>query len=587
MNKTFKKVCGAVCALALSVTALVGCNVITTNTAKYYNQVVVTAGDHSYTKRQLIDTFYNNYYNYVQAGYMTAENAVKNSATYLVERGILVDYIKENYVGEGKELGPLTENDYKAIRKSAWESMQSQLDSLEETIKEERGISTDTSTDEQESTKPLRDEYKEYTPTITTVKDSEDKIHFVYNPELIEDEDLSGEIVPMHFEQKISDDADISREAWTRFVSSLQSAAKTEGRSTAEADVIKTEEDRLISAYTENKYISKYEKYFKVHEKCATTITIDGETYYELNDEIGSNVVTYYSNIYKQQKEKYDILKDGKYEAYYTAMKSYSSSPVLYHPVEDKFMNVTHILINFSETQNAEIRRLMNEKEQRGTDMSDEEYNTRLDAITSTTVVKYNDETGAVVEKNVLEVYQDILNYVDQSADATERAKYFNDMIYRYNDDPGIMNSTFDYAVDLYDDIYGTTENPVNIMVREFTEAARALYTADGNHGAGNLSGLVFAGHTNSTTGKTDYGFHIIMNTGAIKNVELDEDSITAELLAKHTTQLNGYKTLFDYSYDKVATGSNYNTEVKNLVAQLKANIKIVYYENRYKDLWK
>ncbi|MBR4745153.1 MAG: hypothetical protein IK070_00385, partial [Clostridia bacterium] len=342
MNKTLKKVCGAICALALSVTTLVGCNVITTNTAKYYNQIVVTAGDHSYTKKQLIDTFYNNYYNYVQAGYMTAENAIKNSATYLVERGILVDYIKENYVGEGKELGPLTENDYKAIRKSAWESMQSQLDSLEETIKEEMDISTDSeSSTTEDETESLRDAYSEYTPTIITVKDSQNKIHFVYNPELIEDEDLSTESVPMHFEQKISDNADVSREAWTRFVSSLQATAKAEGKSTAEVDVVKAEEDRLIEAYTENKYISKYEKYFKIHEKCAETITIDGETYYELNDEIKSSVVSYYSNIYKQQKEKYDVQTDGKYTAYYTAMKSYSSSPVLYHPVENKFMNVT------------------------------------------------------------------------------------------------------------------------------------------------------------------------------------------------------------------------------------------------------
>ena len=570
VNNKVKKICGTACALALSVTALVGCNVVTTNTAKYYNQIVLTVGDTSYTKKQLLETYYNRDYQYVRAGYYTAEEGVKNSVKYLVERGLFVDYLKKEYFGAGKTLGELTENDYKIIRKSTFNSMQQQLDSLETTIRKERGIEEDESSSSSEETTLLRDSYNEYTPTVVVVQDENGVDHYVYNMELIEDEDLSSEDIPEHFVQSISDEA-VSREAWTRYVYSLQQAAKLEGKSTAEKDVVSAEESRIMELYTQDRYIEKFQKYFKIHEKFGTTITIDGVDYYELNEELQNSTIKYIKNQYKTQKTKYDTsLTD-----YYTAMKSYNTTPVFYHPVEGKFMNVTHILLNFSQIQKDAVTALNNERET--TPMTDEEYNARLEQIALGTVVKYNDDNGNVITASAQEVYEMIENYVNSSDDPVRRAQLFNDMIYKFNDDPGIMNSAFDYVVDLDDNIYGTTEEPSNIMVRSFTLAARELYDDTPLHGAGNMSGLVIS----------EYGYHIILNTGAVGNFAATEDDVTTEVLMSRFTQLNNYKDLFNYSFDKVAPNSNYDTEVSNIVANLKSITKIVYYENRYKDLWK
>ena len=578
VNKTFKKVCGTICALAMSASVLVGCNVVTPNTAKYYSQIVVEVGDDvKYTKRDLIDAFYNYAYQYVQSGQKTAEQGVKDSVKTMVDRGILIKELQRLYFNEGGAIGPLTQDDYKLIRQNAWNSMQSQIDSYESTIKKERGITEEDTDDESEQTvEPLRDKFELYTPTVVVVDGK-----YMYNNDLHTDDDISQLDVPEHFVQQIND-AVISREAWTRYVYALQVQAKAEGRSTTEADVVEHEENRLIKLYQENRYLEKFKEYYEIHELFNEDIEIEDVTYHKLQSDTIDEVVDYAKSLYNTQKELYSrkTTKNGisDYYDYYDAMKE-SSSDVIYHPVEGKYMNVTHILLSFSEQQKLDVKKLQNKK--KTTDMTEEQYQQELQDIASQIVVKYNetDEQGnlIVVENSAEYVYENIIKpYVNGTSNTVERARRFNEMIYKFNDDPGIMNKDFDYVVDLDDNMYGTTEEPTNIMVREFTLAARELYDdTREDYGAGNMSELVI----------TEYGCHIILNTGAVKNIASSSSDITANVLNK-TTQLTGYKTLFQYYYDKVAT-SKYEDELQDMVDNIKGNLKIVYYENRYKDLWK
>ena len=572
VNKTLKKICGTICAVAMSASVLVGCNLVTQNTAKYYNQVVIEVGDSvKYTKKDLIDAFYNYSYQYVQAGQMDAKAGVERAASVLVERGLLIDELKATYFAEGGEIGPLTDNDYKSIRKSAWESMQSQIDSYESEIREARGITQEEYDEDEAQEELLRDEYEPYQAKVIYVDG-----HFVYNDELEDDEDLSQLSIPEHFEQTITD-ADISRVAWLKYVAALQATAKAEGKSTNEQDVVAREEARLLKVYEDNMYITKFKEYYELHNHFNHEIEIDDKTYQELSSYEQENAVKYYKSLYESQKEKYTLDIDS----YYEAMKDTSTSgEVVYHPVEGKFMNVSHILLSFSDTQKAEVKKLQNQKKTDPT-MTDEAYQLALEQIAQQTVVKYNDVDGdgkvIVVQKSAQEVYEMIVNYVTAVSDATLRAQRFNEMIYKFNDDPGIMNKEFDYVVDLDDSIYATEENPTNnIMVREFTLAARALYdTTDELYGAGNISELVI----------TDYGYHIIINTGAVKNIASDVNSINANLLNAAKTHLGGNQTWFQHCYDKVVS-DNYDTFVTDLVSRIKGTITIVYYEYRYKDLW-
>lgn len=555
-----KKLLTITLSLFCSVAMLVGCNLVELNTAKYYNQVVITVGDDvEYTKKDLIDAYYNYYYSYVASGNMDAKQAVQNSAKMLVQRGLVVDYIKTNFFGEGKPL-EITDLDEQDIRMSAFNSMQNQIDELEATIRHERGIEIEESTDtEEETTESLRDEYVSYTPTVVLV----DGVA-VYNEELDDQNQGNSALdIPLHFEQKITD-VEISREAMTRYVASLQSTAKMLGKSTDEKEVVIEEEERLIEIYTEQKYLEKYQEYFNKSSK------------FNDNNELidTTKVLEYYTKEYKRQQELYE----GNLTKYYNDMKSNSES-VIYHPSgsENSFMNVTHILLQFSDEQKAEVTKLKKEKET--TNMSDETYQTKLELIANRTEVVY-EENGVEFKSNPQTVYQRIYNYVNQSNDPVVRAQLFNDMIYKYNDDPGIMNKEFDYVVDLNDDVYGVDSegNPTNIMVREFTEAARALYdTTDTlNYGAGSMSELVI----------TEHGYHIIMNTGAVRNVTNDINSLDYQALFNTYTQLNHAKNLFNYYYDLIVT-DDYQTQEEDLTELASANVKVVYYENRYKDLWK
>ncbi len=531
---------------------LVGCNVISVNSPKYYSQVVITVDNVEYTKKDLIDAFYTYVYSQVQSGSMDAKKGVQTAAETLVERGLLVKEIKKTI--------SLEDRDYKDIRKSAFESMQNQLDQLETTIMEERKIELPVSDSETEQTEEaLRDAFVEYTPSIIYQGG-----HAIKNPAADEKDTTIDQLdIPMHFEQQIND-PEISREAWTRYVSSLQSAAKAEGRSTKEADVVVAEEKRLIKLYEDIKYIEKYEEAFVNSEKYD-----DGDI---LKDSVCQSVLEYYQSLYRTQKGLYD----GNLTKYYADMKEDSES-VVYHPVEGKYMQVSHILLNFDTKQKADVAKLKKEKE--STDMSDDEYQIRLNEIASRTMVTY-EENGEKLQATAQTVYKRIYNYVTAVADPVKRAQRFNDMIYKYNDDPGIMNKEFSYVVDLDDAMYSDDiENPTNIMVREFTLDARSLYDANDtvDYGAGNISNALVV---------TDYGCHIILNTGAVRNITNNINTLTYESLFETYTQLNGYKDLFNYYYDEI-NSSKYDTTVEEQVAGLVARADVHYYENRYKDLWK
>ena len=147
-----------------------------------------------------------------------------------------------------------------------------------------------------------------------------------------------------------------------------------------------------------------------------------------------------------------------------------------------------------------------------------------------------------------------------------ERAKLFNDMIYLYNDDEGIMNKDFAYVVNLDTEVKDK-------MVKEFADTARKL-NKEQEEGA--LSDMVI----------TEYGVHILYHAGIVKNVVSDINSLTAEDLMSVKTQRSSNKTIFAKIYDTVAT-ENYKTAASNFVSNCFEFVNIVKYENRYKDLTK
>lgn len=558
-----KKILTIMCSLILCVVTLTGCNMLELDKKKYYEQVVASVTSEQseyvreYTKKELIEAYYNYSYSNVQNGSVTAEQGVKTAFNSMIERGLLIAGIEKEYIKTGEI--DFTEEHENQIREEAFEYMQDQIFNYEDEIRIEKGItpeSEDQATSEEEVEESLRAEYEKYEPQIIY---NEEIDGAVKNTELDHDTIL-GYTVPLHFTQKITDEA-ISKEAYVRYVKALQKAAKSEGRDTSESEVIKHEEERLIKLLTENKYLELFEEYLAQNN---VYNVIDANGNITVREDVLDKVVDYYKKQYNAQKNLFDL----NINAYHTAMGS-DASKVYYHPNSgEEYMYVSHILLKFSDSQASEVKALKGKLENK--QISQDEYDRKVKNIANNIQVVY-EKNNEVYTSNAEEVYKTIVDYVNTYGgnDVEKRAKLFNDMIYIYNDDEGIMNKDFAYVVNLKT----TVEDK---MVKEFANASREL-NENPEKGVGSMSEMVI----------TEYGVHIIFHAGLVENIITSNniDNLTYQALFKHNTQLSSNKTLFNFVYDQL-TFNDYATRTTDLVKQIKGNVVIDDYVDNYDDLY-
>lgn len=565
-----KKIFTILCALVLSVTMFAGCNLTTLNKAKYYKTIVVTVDggkeheeyNKEYNREDLLNAFYNYSYSNVSSGSVTAEDGLDTAIESMVNRDLLINFIKTEYFDTG--ILNLSDDDIKNIRYEAFEYMQDQIFSYENEVREEwdrviTSESEDESTDAEESTS-LRAEYNEYSSSLDVIYDDNNNVIGFKNATLKDDTNVKFD-VPEKFEDfiKITDE-DVSAEAYARYVSSLQKTAKSFGKSTKESDVIKGEVDRLIKTLTENKYITLYQEWFNNNQKFETTE--NGET---LKSSVVSDVLTEFRKQYQSQKNLYEKSES----AYHTAMAGDDISDIYYHNDYGQgyeYMYVSHILIKFSDAKKTQVENLKSELKN-GT-ITQDYYDRKMDEIIEHTPVTY-EENGVAKTSNASSVYDRVVNYVNSNAsdnDNVRRAELFNDMIYMYNDDEGIMNQDFAYVVNL-------DENVTDKMVKEFADACREL---DKNEGEGGITKVV-----------SEYGIHIIFHAGYVTSVDesiLNNEQLLLNALVGHKTQLSSSKTLFDVIYDNLSTAS-VDTRSSEIVEQAKGYVKVTIYTKKAKSI--
>lgn len=574
----------------LSMFMFAGCNLIEINKAKYYNQIVISVelkdgygedyNDYieKYTKKDLINAYYNYAYNYVSNGQIKASEGMNYAINNMVNVDLLYKYIKKNYFDNPNYDIQFTDADRNEVKLKVYDAIQEQITSLEKEVYEEWNYNytnqDDLSEDKVES---LRKAYEAYDSKVlmTNIKvdvvvegstTEVEKQAIILNPNQLTktyDTRVAGDT----FKQQISD-PEVSKEAYTRYIKQLQEAAKAEGAKTGEQEVLNAEIERLTKSYTRSEYISIFEKWYNINYNFTYNAK---NNVYVLNDSVKQVVVDYFKERYTAQKNQYE----NDESAYHTAMAGDSIDDIYYHYNSgNEYMYVSHILMKFSDAQKAEITELKNKLSAHK--ITQENYDARVKEIANRTVVTYEID-GKKYTSNALEVTNKIKNYVNKAQykgktgeelelALNERAKLFNDMIYLYNDDEGIMNKDFAYVVNLDTEVKDK-------MVKEFADTARKL-NKEQEEGA--LSDMVI----------TEYGVHILYHAGIVKNVVSDINSLTAEDLMSVKTQRSSNKTIFAKIYDTVAT-ENYKTAASNFVSNCFEFVNIVKYENRYKDLTK
>lgn len=580
MKKTFKKILTTCCAGVLSLVLLSGCSWAKIDNDKYYNLTVATLGDLSFTKKDLIEAFNNYGYQYYQNYGYDMETAVDETITSMIDRQLLLQEVKTMY--------QLTDDEKLTLKKEVFEYIQDTVLDYEDDVREEWDMEIKTETPE--DTEGLRDAKEEYTPSTEyvlvqkTVKepiysttpnadndydivDYKDVTKWVYQVRVIEEDDdkvfTEGITLDTHFSKDmlIVTDQKVTNEAWTRYIKALQDSAKNEGRSTKESDVLRYEEDRLYGLMEDNKYLEKFKE--------------------DYNSRVGldvSSILASYRASYKSQMASFEADES----LYHTAMESASSDYVYYHINSgNEYVNTKHILIKFSDTQTQEITDLkafykIDDNYEEGTNP---EYDRRLAEITSASRTMSTFELdGETKTWTAKEVY----NYVKRNVtgNAKQRSVKFDELIYVFNDDDGMMNSEFDYVVNL-------DTNVTDKMVKPFANGVRALDKSNGGEGAGSMDMIL-----------SEYGWHILFHDGNAKNIvdksEIDnisDEELLNRLCNTYTTP-NSNKTVFNYLYDKasVSADSAYNNMTAEVVANIRTRLAnegvvIKLYVKNYKDL--
>lgn len=590
-----------------------GCSLVQRNTEKYLNRTVASFGDEQITKQDLVSA-YNNYgYQYVQNYGYTKEKAVSTVLDGLIDRKILLEKAKKYIVlrddgtvmyyadgdqtKEGKLL--LAKNVWQnAVWTSVFDSVNSQIESLESTIKKELGIEEKTAT---EDAKTDFDPFKEY----------EKKVSFENGTWSIIKEDSvpqQNALSVGDFVQNANGSQEIAQKAFKRYVKQLELAYKDRNLTIedtklseqefdatyADLDLTKAQKiafvyelNRLQDVYTENKYVTEFQNAYEYFNQ-----TIDASFNKSIVSKYKSQVLSsydFYASLSEEQayKKYFDAMQDDPSKVYYHGYKNKS-----FATTEMGFAKVAHILIKISDEQVAELDAL---KKQKGNGtISDPDYQQQYDALISrfeTQAVAYaRDSDGNNITDtmySVSDIYAEINQALSQASTLEQKAEVFNNFIYKYGQDTGSINASHYYACNMrVDDDY------TDKLVTGFANKSRAL--AKSMPDGGNWSQPVFVNQDNYS------GFHIILNLGIYDNPivsgltkqQIENMDKTPEMVEKYAEKLyetrimEGVdKSYYDSLYDDVFS-SNFSNFENSLIETEKQNIKITYYVDAYKDLY-
>lgn len=554
--KMRKKLASLMFCLITMFTCLSGCSIFVLDQDKYLNEVVVKTDNIEITREQLL-VMYNNYApNLINSGF-SKQQAVDYCLNSLINTAII------SQKGE-KELTLTDVQMHKAVQETI-SYFNSLVANYEEKVRAEWNVQS-TIPKEQDA----KATYTNYEKQAVLEFDSDNNCYVIRAIEKPSDVVANQEYVQLFKDYKEGKDVDlysqfkkqwqpefedVGNEALKRIAIEYRSQFKSY-KTLKDAEVLEKALEKQFKNVVQNAYISALDEKYK--NSIASTINTN-------------MVMEEYNRIISDNKAKFDLSGGVGYKNYINTILEKADN-VYYHPVENEFFYVSHVLLEFSEEQKAQIeakKKLKNEGA-----MTQIEYDTFLADLAKEIKVKAVDENGQVTENEFTaeQIYSEISNAV-----STKGVKEFNQFVYKYNSDPGIQNKNRDYVigVDKGDDITRSK------MVEPFTNASRELYE-QGDVGA--LSGLVL----------TDYGYHIIQYTGKVENIVVPADenlSYADELCVKLdsvNTALHSDKTVFDEVVESLIKSNDKSNAINTLyITEFKANHEVIKYVDRYSELLK
>lgn len=589
-----KKIATLLMFLFCCVSIFTGCNLFDTNNYASLNSIVATSGKIEITREQLINAYnssgyyYDNYYGY------TREEAIKQTIKDLIDRQYILNYVKELEKTDSRYA--LTEAEKYLVIEETWKNVDSSIETIVEQVKKDLNLSSTDLSTEEGSTEPkfaAKTVYK--SKFVEETFGNESKVVKVFEGE---DTYVPKNKTQYDYELKLSSsNKDYETIVWNRYITALKRNQKDRYSDTSDNATFKREIDRLYKTNLENAILTKFQKIYT--DSFGLDYDKENGVYY-VNDTTLQSIVSKYQSTYSSNKALYDLsyvnnnadTRDDELNLFYNTVTNSSSRPEYFYygqPTDsEKLLTCMHILVKIEESQTNQIKEYEEDpllqgelealkkevKSQKNTNAYERSYDSEGKETIST--------TGTSVEtlfNNILEDLKEI-TVSETNADYVQQAvEIFDEYIYKFNQDEGIMNAKFDYVV-------GTETSG---MVKSFTDVVRFLY--NGSKGADltpqtikstydeNVSfyfpkGVGYAGAVSAPflEEASNYsGYHIVMFTGVLENVPAENISIenVYSTLSKVKTSIAYNQNVFELIFEQVSK-DNYSTHQKNLLSSIK-----------------
>ncbi len=540
--------------LMCMVTLFSGCALIERDEKAYLAQVVAETENVVITMEDLLIGYSNFGVDYVESQGMSVEEAIDQTIDDLINQEILINLSEEKY----GELKTYEKND---VYNEVFDYINSELAELEAVIKVEQGL-TDTVLGEAET-----EDAPDYDAEVVYEKKIYyDEVAGEFRVVETEEDDRSTEaaIDFDDFTQEINGSTEVAEKAMERYIRDLRNNEKAKGEefeNDTDADVLRREMERLFEIYEKNYYITKIQEgYEEAHAKAYV-----GDNSQEGNEGeniLNNDLVERFINLVKDSKAKY-----YENESTYISAMQNDAANVYYH-LSGQVVNVAHVLLSYSEEQTAEIEKLAADLE--AGKISQGEYDAKMEMMADSVVAKARDDEGNEIGESMSAntILAEIQAVINAEKSMEEKAVAFNEFIYKYNQDPGMINASNYYAIPKYIDLEAGIEDT---MVTAFADTSREL-------AYGQVSDLV----------ATEYGVHIIISLGEPENfwgADSNIENITAKALYEAKIMLGTEKTYFDAMYDALYA-SDAAVYLDAIVNDEKAKNDITKYESVYKNLY-
>lgn len=549
-----KKVFGLIAGLCCTASLFSGCNLFGTDYNKYYGEIVAKNGKYEVTREELINGYSSYGQKLVSEQSYTVEDAMKATMKMLLQRKMLLDTIKTEAAKETSNTSietkdykyELTNSEYNAAVKEAWEYIDSQIKTYVTKNYEDPDKVFTTETKDDPEHAGSKDEFTQ------TIKVEGDKIKVVKE----EQEDDATKLSIYDYSKPTFIESSIIDEVMNDYIADLkenESYKKISDKS--DKAVLNRELDRVFKTSLENAYLTKFQTTYT-----NSFGTKDGY----LTGATTQAILDKYIAMYKANQEEYEIDSASFYS---NLVDTSNRKNYVFYGYSEDIIEVHHILVKFANEE---------DKYQDDPLLSDEENKKAKEDLNTinNTFAKERDSEGYETGKTI-SVYelrntliQNIIDYADgtYTKGSKEYTDYvtteFDKLMYKYNEDDGILNAQFDYAVGAN----GTTG-----MVEPFTNAAIDLYNT-GYTGA--ISDIV----------ESSYGYHIILYTNKLTNIDIGALDIDLLESIKLTSSSTAENNMLEYMYSLVKAEA-YSTYEANVLATLEADQTYVYYRSAYKDL--